>query len=67
MSDDEGGDDGRGIRCPNCHCRLCPEVNTLPVRRTYKMGPNRCIRRERQCVHCGQRFRTREEVIEPAR
>lgn len=52
---------GRGIQCPKCHCRHCPE-SRLPVLRTYHAGHKNSIRRERKCRHCGHTFSTYERT-----
>jgi hypothetical protein len=55
-------DDDRGISCPKCACRHCPESKT-EVAKTIALGPNKSIQRVRVCRHCGKRFVTLERVI----
>ena len=46
--------DGR-IRCARCECQ---DIRVLKSRR----GPDNTIVRNRECRHCGTRFRTYERV-----
>lgn len=55
-------DDDRGISCPKCGCRHCPQDKT-EVDKTIALGPNKSIQRVRVCRHCGKRFVTQERVI----
>lgn len=59
---DEVLDDNRGIRCPSCGCRHCPQLSAK-VLRTIAIGQQQSIRRQRQCRHCGRRFVTQEIVV----
>lgn len=56
------GDDKKGIACPRCGCRHCPQDPTR-VERTVALGPNRAIQRNRRCRHCGRMFVTYERVV----
>ena len=52
---------GKGIRCPTCGHRHCPEDPTK-VKRTIAMGRTEAIERIRQCQHCRRVFVTYERV-----
>ena len=58
----DGTNDNRGIECPSCGCKHCPDSKT-EVERTVSLGVNRSIRRVRVCRHCGRRFLTAERVV----
>lgn len=57
-------DDDRGISCPSCGCRHCPE-SKHEVAQTFPLGPRKSVRRIRVCRHCGRRFSTYERTAEP--
>jgi hypothetical protein len=62
MAAQANGGDNRGISCPKCACRHCPAEPSLGVDKTITLGPNKSIRRIRNCRHCGHHFNTYERV-----
>lgn len=61
MAAEAAGDDGRGIRCPNCGARHCPG-RSFEVERTIALGNRDSVRRIRNCWNCRHRVITAERV-----
>lgn len=57
----DGPNDNRGIECPRCGCRHCPE-EPHQVAQTFAMGPAKSIRRRRRCRECRVLFTTYERT-----